>query len=103
MLAGDLDPFDKALDGGENVYQVNDSSSQPRDFAAIVGIATLAQTALAQSPSPPLKWRVERGFVLVPAQGFVAQHLATPGFPAAAESLDQVLASLQDAGGASKH
>jgi arylsulfatase len=53
------------------------------------------------------KWRVERGFVLVPAQGFVAQHLVTyqefpPRQKPGSFSLDQVLASLQDAG-TSKH
>jgi arylsulfatase len=53
------------------------------------------------------KWRIERAFVLGGAQGFVAQHLATyqefpPRQKPGSFSLDQVLASLQDAG-TSKH
>jgi arylsulfatase A-like enzyme len=54
-----------------------------------------------------VRWRAERGFALVGAQGYVAQHLATyqefpPRQKPGSFSLDQVMASLQDAG-ASKH
>jgi arylsulfatase A-like enzyme len=50
------------------------------------------------------RWRVERAFLLVPAQAFVAQHLATyQAFPprqaAGSFSLDQVLKKLQDGSG----
>ncbi|ANL69875.1 sulfatase protein (plasmid) [Rhizobium phaseoli] len=50
------------------------------------------------------KWRVERAFVLVPAQAFVGKHLTTyQDFPPRQKpgsfSLDQVLAKLQEAGG----
>ncbi|MFI5401381.1 MAG: arylsulfatase [Planctomycetota bacterium] len=50
------------------------------------------------------RWRIDRCFMLVPAQGFVARHLATYGeFPPRQKpgsfSLDQVLAKLQEAGG----
>jgi arylsulfatase len=53
------------------------------------------------------KWKFECSFVLVPAQSYVAQHLATyqeypPRQKPGSFSLDQVLASLQDAG-TSKH
>lgn len=48
------------------------------------------------------RWRVDHAFVLVPAQGFVAQHLATfnefpPRQKPGSFSLDQVLESLQSA------
>jgi arylsulfatase len=54
------------------------------------------------------KWRVERAFVLVPAQDIVAQHLQTyVAFPPRQKpgsfSLDQVLAKLQDSGGSGQH
>jgi arylsulfatase len=50
------------------------------------------------------RWRVDRVFVLVPAQAFVAQHLATyrefpPRQKPGSFALDQVLAKLQEAGG----
>jgi hypothetical protein len=53
------------------------------------------------------KWRVERAFALVPAQAFVAQHLATyqefpPRQKPGSFSLDEVLAKLQEAGGSNK-
>jgi arylsulfatase len=49
------------------------------------------------------KWRVERAFLLVPAQAYVGQHLATyrdfpPRQKPGSFSLDQVLKTLQDAG-----
>jgi hypothetical protein len=45
-------------------------------------------------------WRVDHAFVLVPAQGYVAQHLATfkefpPRQKPGSFSLDQVLEALQ--------
>jgi hypothetical protein len=48
-------------------------------------------------------WYAERMFVLVPAQAFAAQHLATyrefpPRQKPGSFSLDQVLAKLQEAG-----
>jgi arylsulfatase A-like enzyme len=51
------------------------------------------------------KWRVERAFLLVPAQDYVAQHLKTyiefpPRQRPGTFALDQVLAKLQDAGAA---
>ena len=54
------------------------------------------------------RWRVERAFVLVPAQAFVAQHLQTyvdfpPRQKPGSFSLDDVLAKLQEAGGSGKH
>jgi arylsulfatase A-like enzyme len=50
------------------------------------------------------RWRIDRVFLLVPAQGFVAQHLATykefpPRMKAATFSLDRVLEKLQVTGG----
>src|SRR5262249_55986514 len=53
------------------------------------------------------KWRVERAFVLVPAQDIVAQHLKTyvefpPRQKPGTFSLDQVLAKLQE-GSSGKH
>jgi arylsulfatase len=53
------------------------------------------------------KWRVERAFVLVPAQAFVAQHLATyqefpPRQKPGSFSLNEVLAKLQEAGAGNK-
>jgi arylsulfatase A-like enzyme len=50
------------------------------------------------------RWRIERGFVLIPAQGFVGQHLQTyAAFPPRQKpgsfSLDQVMAKLQEASG----
>ncbi|MER9363571.1 arylsulfatase, partial [Mesorhizobium sp. M0500] len=53
------------------------------------------------------KWRVERGFVLVPAQAFVGQYLQTyvdfpPRQKPGSFALDQVLAKLQEAGGSGK-
>ena len=50
------------------------------------------------------KWRVERAFALVPAQAYVAQHLATyQEFPPRQKpgtfSLDEVLAKLQEGNG----
>jgi arylsulfatase A-like enzyme len=49
------------------------------------------------------KWRVERAFMLVPAQAYVANHLKTyvdypPRQRPGTFALDQVLAKLQDAG-----
>ena len=46
------------------------------------------------------RWRVDHAFVLVPAQGFIAQHLATfkefpPRQKPGSFSLDQVLESLR--------
>ncbi len=54
------------------------------------------------------KWRVERAFVLVPAQAYVAAHLQTyvaypPRQKAGSFSLDEVLQKLQEAGGSGKH
>jgi arylsulfatase A-like enzyme len=54
------------------------------------------------------KWRVERTFLLVPAQAFVGQHLQTyvefpPRQKPGSFSLDEVLAKLQEAGGSGKH
>ncbi|MCP3476262.1 arylsulfatase [Bradyrhizobium sp. CCGUVB1N3] len=54
------------------------------------------------------KWRVERAFVLVPAQDIVGQHLQTyveypPRQKPGSFSLDQVLAKLQEGGGSGKH
>jgi arylsulfatase len=51
------------------------------------------------------KWRVERAFLLVPAQDYVAQHLKTyidypPRQKPGTVALDEVLAKLQDAGAA---
>ena len=51
------------------------------------------------------KWRVERAFVLVPAQDYVAQHLKTyveypPRQRPGSFALDQVLAKLQEGGAA---
>jgi arylsulfatase len=48
------------------------------------------------------KWRLDRAFVLVPAQAFVAKHLATykefpPRQKPGSFSLDQVLEKLQQA------
>jgi len=53
------------------------------------------------------RWRVERTFALVPAQAYVAKHLATykdypPRQKPGSFSLDQVLAKLQESGGGSK-
>jgi arylsulfatase A-like enzyme len=53
------------------------------------------------------KWRVERTFLLVPAQAYVGKHLATyqqfpPRQKPGSFSLDEVLAKLQE-GGAGKH
>ena len=53
------------------------------------------------------KWRVERAFLLVPAQAYVAKHLQTykefpPRQKPGSFSLDQVLAKLQEAGGGNK-
>jgi arylsulfatase A-like enzyme len=53
------------------------------------------------------KWRVERTFLLVPAQSYVGKHLATyqqfpPRQKPGSFSLDEVLAKLQE-GGAGKH
>ncbi len=53
------------------------------------------------------RWRVEHAFLLVPAQGFVAKHLATyrefpPRQKPGSFALDQVLAKLQDHGGGAK-
>ncbi len=53
------------------------------------------------------RWRVEHAFVLVPAQAYVAEHLKTyveypPRQKPGSFSLDQVLAKLQEGGGASK-
>jgi hypothetical protein len=49
------------------------------------------------------RWRVEHAFVLVPAQSYVGQHLATykefpPRQKAGSFSLDQVLEKLQQGG-----
>jgi arylsulfatase len=54
------------------------------------------------------KWRVERAFVLVPAQDIVGKHLQTyvdfpPRQKPGSFSLDQVLAKLQEGGGSGKH
>jgi arylsulfatase len=54
------------------------------------------------------RWRVERAFVLVPAQAFVGRHLATyqefpPRQKPGSFSLEEVLAKLQEAGGSGKH
>ena len=54
------------------------------------------------------KWRVERAFVLVPAQDIVGQHLRTyvqfpPRQKPGSFSLDQVLAKLQESGGSGHH
>ncbi|HMA69997.1 MAG TPA: arylsulfatase [Xanthobacteraceae bacterium] len=54
------------------------------------------------------KWRVERAFVLVPAQDVVGEHLQTyvkfpPRQKPGSFSLDQVLAKLQEGGGSGKH
>jgi arylsulfatase A-like enzyme len=54
------------------------------------------------------RWRVERGFVLIPAQGFVGQHLQSyaefpPRQKPGSFALDQVLAKLQEAGGSGSH
>jgi len=54
------------------------------------------------------RWRVERAFVLVPAQAFVGRHLATyqefpPRQKPGSFSLNEVLAKLQEAGGSGKH
>jgi len=53
------------------------------------------------------KWRVERTYLLVPAQAFVAQHLATykefpPRQKPGSFSLDDVLLKLQESGGGAK-
>jgi arylsulfatase len=53
------------------------------------------------------RWRIDRVFLLVPAQAFVAQHLASyrdfpPRQKPGSFSLDQVLAKLQEAGDANK-
>ena len=53
------------------------------------------------------KWRVERTFLLVPAQDFVGKHLQTyvefpPRQKPGSFSLDEVLAKLQQAGGSGK-
>jgi arylsulfatase A-like enzyme len=53
------------------------------------------------------RWILERAFVLVPAQSFVAQHLATyneypPRQKAGSFSLDRVLEKLHQAGGSNK-
>ena len=54
------------------------------------------------------KWRVQRAFVLVPAQAIVGQHLQTylafpPRQKPGSFSLDQVLAKLQEGGGSGQH
>jgi len=54
------------------------------------------------------RWRLDRAYVLVPAQAFVAQHLQTyvefpPRQKAGSFSLDQVLEKLQEAGGSGNH
>ncbi|MBA4100286.1 MAG: arylsulfatase [Rhodospirillum sp.] len=54
------------------------------------------------------RWRVERAFVLVPAQAFVGRHLATyqefpPRQKPGSFSLNEVLSKLQEAGGSGKH
>jgi arylsulfatase A-like enzyme len=54
------------------------------------------------------KWRVQRAYILVPAQDIVGQHLRTyvefpPRQKPSSFSLDQVMAKLQDAGGSGKH
>jgi arylsulfatase len=54
------------------------------------------------------KWRVQRAFVLVPAQDLVGEHLRTyVAFPPRQKpgsfSLDQVLAKLQEGGGSGQH
>lgn len=53
------------------------------------------------------RWRIDRIFLLVPAQAFVAQHLATykefpPRQKPGSFSLDQVLEKLQEAGAGNK-
>ncbi len=53
------------------------------------------------------RWRVDHAFVLVPAQAFVAKHLATyaefpPRQKPGSFSLDQVLQKLQEGGGSSR-
>jgi len=53
------------------------------------------------------RWRAERLFALVPAQAFVARHLATyrefpPRQKPGSFALDQVLAKLQEAGGGAR-
>jgi arylsulfatase len=53
------------------------------------------------------RWRVDRVFALVPAQAYVARHLATyreypPRQKPGSFSLDQVLGKLQEAGGGAK-
>jgi arylsulfatase len=50
------------------------------------------------------RWLIDRAYLLVPAQAFVAQHLQTyvefpPRQKPGTFSLDQVLQKLQDAGG----
>jgi arylsulfatase len=55
-----------------------------------------------------ITWRVDRAYVLVPAQGFVGQHLQTyiaypPRQKPGSFSLDEVLKKLQEAGGSGKH
>jgi len=53
-------------------------------------------------------WRVEHAFMLVPAQGFVGQHLQTyAAFPPRQKpgsfNLDEVMKKLTEAGGSGKH
>ena len=53
------------------------------------------------------RWRVEHAFALVPAQAYVAKHLATyreypPRQKPGSFSLNEVLEKLQDHGGGSK-
>jgi arylsulfatase len=54
------------------------------------------------------RWRVERAFVLVPAQAYVGRHLATyqefpPRQKPGSFALNEVLAKLQEAGGSGRH
>ena len=54
------------------------------------------------------KWRIDRTYLLVPAQDFVGKHLQTyvefpPRQKPGSFSLDDVLAKLQEAGGSGKH
>jgi arylsulfatase len=53
-------------------------------------------------------WRVDRAFLLVPAQDYVGKHLQTyvefpPRQKPGSFSLNEVLAKLQEAGGSGRH
>ena len=73
-----------------------------RAYVAPAGVADPFERAQTDA-GDYARWRVERMFILVPAQAYVGQHLKTyeeypPRQKPGSFSLDQVLAKLQEAG-----